>query len=85
MTNDEQPVVTVVKQPYVIMFKPQGVDNIITHIYRGDEKIGYREFGLLACDLVRQVASAFEVEEDEVWQWVDKERHHPTSSPRRAS
>lgn len=75
----------IVKQPYVIMFKPEGADTIHTHIYRGDAKIGYKEFGLLACDLVRQVAGAFEVDEDEVWEWVDKERRHPTSTPRRPS
>ena len=74
-----------VKQPYVIMFKPEGVDNIVTHIFKGDERIGYKEFGLLACDLVRHVANAFEVDEDEVWEWVDKERHHPTTKPRKPS
>jgi hypothetical protein len=92
-SGDEPPVLgggtadapMIVKQPYVIMFKPEGADTIHTHIYRGDAKIGYKEFGLLACDLVRQVAGAFEVDEDEVWEWVDKERHHPTSTPRRPS
>ena len=67
---------TFVKQPYVIMFKPDGGKDIITHIHKGD--IDYKGYGLLVCDLVRHVAAAFDVPEDDVWEWVDKERYHHT-------
>jgi hypothetical protein len=36
-------------------------------------------YGLLIADLVRHVARAFKVGEDAVWEWVDKERGHPTT------
>lgn len=77
--------ITVVKRPYVIMFKAEGSDKITTHIYRGPDNIGYEAFGLLIYDLVRQVATSFEVDEDEVWKWVEKERHHHTTDIRRPS
>jgi hypothetical protein len=34
---------------------------------------------MLIADIVRHIARAFKVREDEVWEWVDKERHHPTT------
>jgi hypothetical protein len=34
---------------------------------------------LLVCDLVRHVARAFKIEENDVWEWVDKERRNPTT------
>jgi len=37
------------------------------------------EYGLLIADLVRHVASAFKVDEREVWEWVGKESDRPTS------
>jgi hypothetical protein len=74
--TDEAP--TVVKQPYIIMFKSESDDGgVITHIHRGD--LDYRGYSLLICDLVRHVARAFEVDEDDVWEWVMKERHKPTT------
>lgn len=69
---------TLVEQPYVIMFKPRGEKNIITHIYKGD--IDHKGYGLLVCDLVRHVARAFDVDEDDVWEWVEKERRKPTTT-----
>jgi len=40
----------------------------------------YEQYALLICDLVRHVARAFEIEEDDVWQWVERERANPTST-----
>ncbi len=41
--------------------------------------LDHTHYGLVICDLVRHVARAFRVDEDEVWKWVDKERRHPTT------
>jgi len=83
--KDNQPGPMIVEQPYVIMFKPKGSDTIHTHLYRGDEKIDHRHYGLLVCDLVRHVANAYDVPEDDVWEWVDKERHKHTTDITRPS
>jgi hypothetical protein len=37
-------------------------------------------YALIICDLVRHVARAFGVSEDDVWWWVDRERRHPTTT-----
>ena len=68
---------TIIKEPYVLMFKAEDGGNVITHLHRGD--LDYRGYGLLICDLVRHVAQAFEVDEDDVWEWVNKERYKPTT------
>jgi len=41
--------------------------------------MNHQHFGLLVCDIVRNIALAFDVSEDAVWEWVDKERSHPTT------
>lgn len=66
-----------IKQPLVLMFEDGG--SIICHIYprKDDTHEGY---GLLVADLVRHVARAFKVDEDDVWEWVDKERHRQTTT-----
>lgn len=62
--------------PLVIMFEQDG--SIVCHLHpRPDDS--HRGYGLLICDLVRHVAGAFKIDEDDVWEWVDKERHHPTT------
>jgi hypothetical protein len=33
----------------------------------------------MIADIVRHVANAFKVSENDVWEWVDKERYHQTS------
>ena len=65
-----------IETPLVIMFANEG--KIICHLYprATDTHEGY---GLLICDLVRHVARAFQVDEDDVWEWVEKERHHQTA------
>jgi hypothetical protein len=66
-----------IENPLVIMF--EGPDKkIVTHIYRS-ETHSHKHYGLLVCDLVRHVARAFDVDDDDVWEWVDKERHTPTT------
>ena len=67
---------TIITQPLVIMFEQEGM--IVCHLYprKDDTHEGY---GLIIADLVRHVARAFKVDEDDVWDWVEKERRHPTT------
>jgi hypothetical protein len=72
-----------IRNPLVLMFEtPDG--KITCHIHHrvGDT---HKTYGLLICDLVRHVANAFHVDEDDVWEWVDKERHHHTTEITRPS
>jgi hypothetical protein len=62
--------------PLVIMFRKH--EKITCHIHPG-ETDGHEAYGLLICDLVRHVARTFKVDDDDVWEWVDKERRHPTT------
>lgn len=41
--------------------------------------IDYQRFGLLVTDIVRHGAKAFGVEEDQIWEWVERERLNPTT------
>ena len=63
--------------PLVIMFEAPD-KNVVCHIHPA-KGYDHQMYGLLVCDLVRHVARAFKVEEDDVWEWVDKERHGPTT------
>jgi hypothetical protein len=65
----------IVQEPLVIMFR-QG-DSVICHLHPAEEDT-YEGYGILICDLVRHVARCFDVNEDDVWDWVDKERDNPT-------
>jgi hypothetical protein len=64
-----------IKSPLVVMFEED--KKIVCHIHPGEKN--HKHFGILICDLVRHVARAFKVDEDAVWEWVDKERREPTS------
>ena len=64
-----------IESPRIIVFENDG--RMQTHLYSGDW--GYKEYGILIADIVRHVANAFRVREEEVWEWVDKERDKPTS------
>jgi len=64
-----------IDSPLIVVFEHEG--EVQTHIHPG--KLSYEEYGVLIADLVRHIAKAFEVHENLVWEWVDKERHKPTS------
>jgi hypothetical protein len=72
-----------IEKPLVIMFETP--DGVICHLYPSETANSHRHYGMLVCDLVRHVARAFEVEEQDVWEWVDKERDHPTTDITRPS
>ena len=67
----------VIADPLVIMF--EGPDEIICHIHPSESANSHHHYGMIVCDLVRHVARAFDVEEDDVWEWVDRERRHSTT------
>ena len=67
----------VIEQPLVIMFEADG--RVVCHIHPSETASTHEHYGLLICDLVRHVARAFKVEEDDVWEYVDKERVRPTT------
>ena len=64
-----------IEKPLIIVFENDG--RIQTHLYPGER--GHKEYGILIADIVRHTANAFKVHENEVWDWVEKERYHQTS------
>jgi len=56
-----------IDSPLIIVFENDG--HIQTHLYPGE--MGHKEYGVLIAALVRHVANAFKVSEDEVWESVD--------------
>ena len=64
-----------IDSPLIIVFKNDG--EIQTHLYPGE--MNHKEYGVMIAALVRHVAKAFTVHEDEVWESVDEERYHPTT------
>ena len=72
-----------IEQPLVIMFEADG--QVVCHIHPSKIASSHEHYGLLICDLVRHVARAFKVDEADVWEWVDKERHNPTTGITTAS
>jgi len=78
--STDQPMI--IKKPLVIMFEQDG--KIVCHIHPRPQD-SYKGYGLLITDLVRHVANAYKVDEDDVWKWVDKERDNPTTNITQAS
>ena len=64
-----------IENPLIICFEHDG--KTITHLHPGERT--HEQYGILIADIVRHIANAFKVREDEVWEWVDKERRHPTT------
>jgi hypothetical protein len=65
----------VLEQPLLSLWR-QG-DDVVCQIC-SPANYSFEAYGILVCNLVRHVAEAFEVNESDVWEWVDKERFHPT-------
>jgi hypothetical protein len=51
-------------------------DQVVTRIM-GDGS--WPALALLVCDFVRHLALMHKVDEDAVWEWVDRERYHHTT------
>ncbi len=71
-----------IDNPLVVMYRHE--DNAIALIFPGATE-SYKQYGQYVCDLVRSIANAFQVSEDDVWEHVDRERRHHTSEVRRPS
>ena len=67
-----------IENPLLIMFADQQGE-VVCHIHPSEHCPTHETYGLLIADLVRHVARAFKVSEEDVWEWVDKERRHPTT------
>ena len=65
-----------VKNPLIAVWEDprQGLKTML--VPGGNDHASY---GILIADVVRHVAKYFEVDEAEVWEWVDKERKRPTA------
>ena len=70
--------VHVVKNPYIIVYEGPNGDSITELYVPEDWDEGH--YGLMICDIVRHVAIAFKVPEAAVWEWVERERKHPTTT-----
>lgn len=66
-----------IENPLLLLYREK--DGVVCHIHATSED-SYQGYGLLIADIVRHVANAFHVTEDDVWEWVDKERFHPTTA-----
>ena len=53
-------------------------DEIVCRLHLRDSYT-HQHYGMLVCDVVRNIADAFNVHEDDVWQVVDHERRHHTA------
>src|SRR5437870_2041891 len=68
-----------IENPLMIMFADERGD-VVCHLHPSERCATHETYGLLIADLVRHVARAFNVGEEDVWEWVDKERRHPTTA-----
>ena len=64
-----------IEKPLIVVFENDG--KIQTHLYPGERSSA--QYGILIADVVRHVAKAFNVHENDIWEWVDKERYRQTS------
>lgn len=72
----------VITKPLIMLFEANGT--LVCHLWPR-ETDSFKGYGLMIADIVRHVANRFGVGEDQVWEWIDKERHNPTTAITRAS
>jgi hypothetical protein len=72
----KKPNETRIENPLVIVFQAEG--KMFYHIH---PLVGWthEHYGLLVCELVRHIAQAMNVGEDEIWEWVERDRAKLTS------
>jgi hypothetical protein len=66
-----------IESPLAIMFETGGKVTCAIHPPSG---YTHEHYGLLVCDFIRHVARAFRRDESDVWEWVEREWHHPTTT-----
>jgi len=65
-----------VSNPIFLMFEQDGKTHC--HVHQPPDW-GHEHFGLAIADLIRHVANAYSVSEEDVFEWVKKEMDRPTS------
>ena len=76
-TPEQSKDVMFLTKPLITMFEQDG--HLTCYLWPQHEHT-HEHYGIMIADLVRHTARAFKVEEDDVWEWVDKERHKQTTS-----
>lgn len=66
----------IVKQPLLILFEDGG--NTHCHIHPSPDYT-YQHYGLIIADVIRHVAAAYKVSEEDVFEWVQKEMDRPST------
>lgn len=67
-----------IEHPWIIIDQPDGKGPLRT-VIAGPPTAGYEEFSLLVCDLIRHIARAKHVPEEDVFLWVEREFFNPTT------
>lgn len=65
--------------PWVIVHQPGGLGSPIETILGEPPNANHKQYGLLIADLIRHVAKAYDIDEANVFEWVQKEMDNPTS------
>ncbi len=65
-----------IDNPPVVVFENED-GNLQTHL--SPKGRSYRQYGSLIADLMRHVAKFFKVDEQDVWEWVEKKRYRSPS------
>jgi hypothetical protein len=73
-----------IANPLIIVYQQNGEDDL-TYRFHAQPGYGHEHYGIMICDLVRHIAASFKVDEERVWEWVDKERFQPTDEIRQVS
>jgi hypothetical protein len=63
-------------EPQAILYRENGKQMCAIHPPEGWT---YEHYGMIICDLIRNTAMAFDVDERDVFEWIEKERRNPTS------
>ena len=66
-----------IHDPLIVIYRPEEGGEAITLIMKSD--LSHRHFGLLVADLIRHIAAAYQVREEDVVEWVNREMNHPTT------
>lgn len=67
----------ILEKPLLVAFEQDG--KLTVHLYPVKGEHTHEHYGLLIADLVQHVARCFDVDPDDVWEWVDKERRRPST------
>ena len=68
----------IVTKPYIIVYETEDGNGTKVEIWPPPD-YDFRHYGLLVADVIRNVAAAFHVPEQSVFDWVKKEMNKPTT------